>query len=113
MGEVFIWRLFNQVAIGPSVWGTKTDRSVLDKALSEDVPHVLDFLESQAPGEGFLFGSLSVADIAIACFFRNAAFARFHIDAARWPKTAAFVARVLGMESFVKLRAYEDRLVRT
>ena len=25
MGDVFIWRLFNQVAIGPAVWGRPTD----------------------------------------------------------------------------------------
>jgi hypothetical protein len=26
MGEVFIWRLFNQVAIKPAVWGEPTDQ---------------------------------------------------------------------------------------
>jgi glutathione S-transferase len=26
MGDVFIWRLFNQIAIRPSVWGEKGDR---------------------------------------------------------------------------------------
>jgi glutathione S-transferase len=113
MGDVFIWRLFNQVAINPFVWGEKTDRAVLEKTLSEDIPHVLDYLETQVPPTGFLFGDLSIADIAIACFFRNAAFARFQVDAARWPRTAGFVERVLGLESFLKLRPIEDRLMRT
>src|SRR5215475_8179097 len=49
MGEVIIWRLFNQVLINPFVWGVKTDQEVLDKTLREDLPHVLDHLESEVP----------------------------------------------------------------
>jgi len=113
MGEVFIWRLFNQVAINPFVWGEKTDTAILEKTLREDIPHVLDYLEPQVPGDGFLFGSISIADISIATFFRNAAFARFRVDATRWPKTAAFADRVLALDSFAKLKPYEERMMRT
>jgi glutathione S-transferase len=113
MGEVFIWRLFNQVAINPFVWGEKTDQEILSRTLSEDIPHVLDYLESVLPREGFLFGEVSVADVSIAVFFRNAAFARFTVDAGRWPVAAAFVARVLGLESFRKLEPFENRMMRT
>jgi glutathione S-transferase len=113
MGEVFIWRLFNQVAIKPTVWGEQTDKAVVEKTLQEDMPQVLDYLETQVPVEGFLFGGVSIADISIACFFRNAAFARFQVDAARWPRTASFVERVLKLESFEKLKPIEERLRRT
>ena len=113
MGEVFIWRLFNQVAIRPFVWGEKTDQALVETTLAEDVPHVLDYLEGELPANGFLFGGPSVADVTIACFFRNAAFARFTVDAARWPTTAAFVGRVLALEAFARLRPLEDRLIRT
>ncbi len=75
MGDVFIWRLFNQIAIRPSVWGEKGDRELVDRNLKEDVPMVLDYLESEAPADdsrgGFRFGALSIADIAVACFFRG------------------------------------------
>ena len=113
MGEVFIWRLFNEVAINPYVWGKPTDEAVLQKTLAEDVPHVLDYLETQVPAEGFVFGPVSIADIAIATFFRNATFARFQVDAARWPRTAAFVERVLALASFEKLKPYENKMMRT
>jgi len=113
MGEVFIWRLFNQVAITPFVWGEQTDPVVVEKTLREEIPQVLDYLESQVPSEGFLFGAISIGDIALACFFRNAAFARFRIDAARWPRTAAFVERALQIDSFEKLKPLEERLRRT
>jgi glutathione S-transferase len=113
MGEVFIWRLFNQVAIKPSVWREQTDTAVVEKTLREDIPQILDYLETQMPTEGFLFREVSIADISLACFFRNAAFARFQTDAARWPLTAAFIARVLELDSFVKLKPIEERLRRT
>jgi len=113
IGEVFIWRLFNQVAIKPSVWGEETDKAVVEKTLQEDVPGVLAYLETQVPAKGFIFNGVSIADISIACFFRNAAFAGFQVDAARWPKTAAFIDRILKLDSFQKLRPIEDRLRRT
>ena len=113
MGEVFIWRLFNQVAINPFVWSIPTDQEVLSRTLQEDIPHVLDYLESELPAAGFIFGELSIADISIATFFRNAAFARYRIDAARWPVTASFVDRVLATESFTKLKPFEETMMRT
>jgi glutathione S-transferase len=113
LGDVLIWRLFNQIAIGPGVWGEKTDREAIEKTLKHDLPPVLDYLEAELPAEGFLFGDLSIADITIACFFRNAAFARVRVDAARWPITAAFVERALRVDSFAKLAPYEDQTLRT
>jgi glutathione S-transferase len=96
MGDVFIWRLFNQVAIRPAVWGEKGDRTMVDKVLQEDAPAVLDYLEAEAPAEGFRFG-----------------FARFQIDAARWPRTAAWIARTLATPPFTRLAAFENAIVRT
>jgi glutathione S-transferase len=113
MGDVFIWKLFNQVVINPFVFGEKTDEAILKQALSEDIPGVLDYLESQLPADGFTFGDFSIADIAIAVFFRNAAFAGFRVDAARWPKTASFVDRVLAQDGFAQLAPFEDRMIRT
>ena len=113
MGEVFIWRLFNEVAIKPFVWGGATDTARVQRTLAEDVPEVLAYLESQVPADGFLFGALSIADISLASFFRNATFARFRVDAARWPNTAAFVDRVLATEPFRRLKPFEDLSIRT
>jgi glutathione S-transferase len=113
MGEVFVWGLFNQVAINPFVFGVPTDETVLKQLLEEDVPHVLGYLESQLPAQGFCFGAPGLADAAIGCFFRNAAFARFQVDAARWPRTAGFVERVLALPAFRKLAPYEERMLRT
>jgi glutathione S-transferase len=113
MGDVIIWRLFNQVAINPRVWGIPTDEAILKQTLEVDLPDVLGQLEAQLPAAGFLFGAVSIADVSIACFFRNAAFARYAVDPARWPKTAAFVDRVLALPSFARLKPFEDKMIRT
>jgi glutathione S-transferase len=113
MADVFIWRLFYQVAIRPFVLGQEPDGALVEKNLAEDVPQVLDYLEAMAPADGFLFGGLSIADVSLACFFRNAAFARFKVDAERWPRTAALVARVLATGGFQHTKPYEDKLLRT
>ncbi|MGB8332008.1 MAG: glutathione S-transferase family protein [Polyangiales bacterium] len=113
MGDVFIWRLFNAVAINPYVWGTKTDPRELERIRLEEMPLVFDYLESQLPSSGYVFGDLSIADVSIASFFRNVAFSRYALDAVRWPLTAAFVERVLELESFRKLMPFEERLIRT
>jgi glutathione S-transferase len=113
MGEVFIWQLFNQVAINPYVWGRKADEVALKKTLTEEMPRVLDYLEAQLPHAGFICGALSIADISIAAFFRNAGFARYGVDAARWPRTAAFVERMLALDCFMRLKPFGDKLLRT
>ncbi len=113
MGDVFIWQLFNQLAINPRVWGKPTDPVILKQTLEHDLPDVLDHLETQLPAAGYLFDALSIADVSIACFFRNATFARYSVDAGRWPRTAAYVERVLALPCFERLKRFEDELTRT
>lgn len=108
MGDVIIWRLFNQVAIGPFVWGRPTDKEVVRRVVEEELPSILDYLESRAPESGYFFGSdVSIADISVSTFFRNAAFCRYSIDAARWPRTAGLVERTLALDAFARLRPFE------
>jgi glutathione S-transferase len=113
MGEIFIWRLFNQRVINRRVWREPTDEAVVSRALERDIPDILDYLEGLLPAEGFLFGAIAVADVALAVFFRNAGFAGFQVDSARWPRTADFVGRLLRHPSFAKLAPLEDLLMRT
>ncbi len=113
LGDVFVWGLFNERAIKPFVWGRATDAERVERTLRDDVPAVLDDLERQVPVAGFLCGELSIADIALATFFRTAAFTGFTIDAGRWPRCAAHVERVLGLPAFTRLRPFEECCMRS
>jgi glutathione S-transferase len=112
LADALILRLFYQRAIRPHVFGEPTDEAVAREALELHIPRALDYLETQLPADGFVCGTLSIADIAIACMFRTAAFVRFAIDPARWPRSAAFVQRVLALAPFRKLAALEDAILR-
>lgn len=113
LGDVVIWRMFFQQGVRRFVFNEGTDDEVVRKAREEELPAALDYLETQLPAGGWIFGGLSIADIGIACFFRNAAFVKYRIDAQRWPRAAAFVERALALPPFRKLAGYEDRTLRT
>jgi glutathione S-transferase len=113
IGDVLIWQLFNQRLIAPFVFGKPTDHAVLNRALSVEIPQVLDHLERELPRMGLLFGEVTVADIALATCFRTAQFARYAIDAQRWPVSAAYMERVLALDCLQRLRPYEEKMART
>jgi glutathione S-transferase len=108
LGDLFIWGFFYQKVVRPLVWGEPTDQERVEKTLNEGIPAALDYLESELPADGFLFGEIGVADVSIATFFRNGAYAGFDTDAARWPRTAAFVERTLGHPCIADLLRFED-----
>ena len=108
LGDVFIWGLFYPKLVHPNVWKEPGDQGRIDKSLSTDIPAALDYLEGELPESGYLFGAIGLADIAIASFFRNAAYAGFTPDPARWPRVASFVDMVLGHPAFQKLHKLES-----
>jgi glutathione S-transferase len=108
LGDLFIWSLFYQKVVRPAVWGEATDEERVRKAEEHDIPAALDYLERELPAEGFLFGDIGVPDIAIASFFRNGTYAGFEPVEKRWPRTTAFVGRVLAHPCVASLLPFED-----
>jgi glutathione S-transferase len=113
MGDVFVWHFYYQLVVRRRVWKEEPDAEIVRAATEDEIPGVLDYLEGEVPPEGWSFERLCVADVALASFFRNAAFAGFSIDAQRWPRAAGFVARVLATPEFAALAAFEDITMRT
>ena len=107
LGDVFIWGLFYPKMVHPRVWGEPGDEKRIQASLTVEIPAALDYLEGELPESGLLFDTLGLADISIATFFRNADYAGFSVDPARWPRTALFVETVLGHEIFQKLLKLE------
>jgi glutathione S-transferase len=108
LGDELIWSLFYQKIVHPLVWGEPGDQARIDKAIGQDIPAALDYLEQQAPSDGFLFGDIGIADLSVATFFRNGSYAGFEIDAQRWPRAAQWVGRTLGHPCFADLLRFED-----
>ena len=108
LGDLFIWNLFYQKVVHPLVWGEPGDQARIDQALNDDIPAAVNYLECELPPDGFLFDDIGVADISIASFFRNGAYAGFTVDTARWPRTAGFVERTLAHPCIAQLLPFED-----
>ena len=113
LGDVFIWGFFYQKIVHPIVWGEPGDQVRIEKTLAEDAPAALDYLEGELPAEGFLFGEIGLADIAIASFFRTAAHGGFAIDAARWPRTHGLVERTLAHDCLDRYLKFEQAQLST
>jgi len=108
LGDVFIWNFFYQKVVHPLVWNEPGDQARIDKALNEDIPSALDYLEAELPADGFLFGEIGVPDISIASFFLNGRYGGFEIEESRWPRTAAFVERTVAHPCLAPLLKLED-----
>jgi len=92
---------FNRV-VAPVFLKRPGDFAAADAAERDELPKILDYIESIAPeGEGFLVGdTLSLADIAVASPFANLRHLEIELDERKYPRTAAFTRRILSRPSF-------------
>jgi glutathione S-transferase len=78
--------LFFQNVIRPKILQQPTDRAAIDAILTQALPKVFGYLESQMT-DGFLVGkSFGIADITLACNLVNYHYLGYRIDTARYPK---------------------------
>jgi glutathione S-transferase len=111
LGDLIIWRLFFPRVVAPRVFGKAPDEADLAQVAEVELPAALDWIEAQAPGEGFLFGPVCTGEIGLACFFRNAAIAGWTIDPVRWPRASAWVARVQALPEFAATMPMETAIL--
>lgn len=85
--------VFNRF-VGPKVLGLPGDEAAAEQGCAELKP-MMDYLESQAPEEGWLAGGMySIADISVATVLKTLDYVQLCADAGQHPKTAAWYARV-------------------
>jgi glutathione S-transferase len=109
MGDVFIWKIFNAAVIRPTIWKQPRNDAAISETLRNDLPQVMDYLESVAPEDGFACGDLAIADIAIAVHFANLRWSGVAVDLSPWPKTMAWIGRVESTPSLAKLTTLAER----
>lgn len=107
-GKIF----FNRI-VAPRFLRITGDEEAARQAELNDLPPVLDYLESVVPvGEGYLVGdSLTLADLAVAGPFANFRHTNTRLDPAKYPRTVAFIDRILARPSFAPLIERETALL--
>ena len=105
--------LFFQIVVAPRFLQRPTDQAAVEKALTQDIPPVFDYLESQIKTPEALAGTrFSIADISVCTHFVNMNHAGHDVDAKRWPKLAKYVHHNLARPSFKALVEEEAPLFR-
>ena len=99
---------FNRI-VAPVFLKRPGDLAAADAAERDELPKVLDYIESIAPQDGgYLVGdSLTLADVAVAGPFANLQHLNVELDGERYPKTVAFTRRILSRPSFAPWIARE------
>ena len=101
---------FNRI-VAPYFLKREGDEAAAETAIRDELPPIMDYLEKTVPGDtGYLVGdSLTLADIAVAGPFAN--FKHLALDLGRWPRTSAYVQRILARPSFSQWVERESALL--
>jgi glutathione S-transferase len=98
--NVFGPKIFFEKFVAPRFFNRPTNQETVDKAIAEEVPPILAYLESQLTGDYLAGNHLTVGDIAVCSQFVNLFHAGVKIDTQKFPKLARYVARVHERPSF-------------
>jgi glutathione S-transferase len=95
---------FNKV-VAPRFLGRDGDLAAAEAAELNDLPPILEYIEKVVPdGDGFLVGnSLTLADLAVAGPFANFRHTQTKVCSERYPRTVAYVDRILARPSLAPL----------
>lgn len=99
---------FNRV-VAPVFLNIPGNDAEVTEALNNTLPPMYAYLEGVVPASGFLVGdSFSIADISVTSMIVNMNLAGAPVDAAKYPKLAAYYTRMAARPSFAKYIA-QDR----
>lgn len=103
--------LFAEVVLAKLVFGRDPIQTDIDKAVKEELPAIFDYLEGEIAGDFLLPCGFSLADIAVGSISVAMLHSKYHCDAARWPRTAAYIDRLMQNEIFATLVTEEQQLL--
>jgi glutathione S-transferase len=94
-------KIFFNLIVAPRFLGREGDAEAARQAELNDLPPILEYLERVVPAEsGYLVGdALTLADIAVASPFANFRHTDTKVDPERYPRTVAYVDRILARPS--------------
>ena len=95
-------KIFFNLIVAPRFLGLPGDPEAARQAELNDLPPILDYLEKTVPDEGgYLVGdALTLADISVASPFANFRHTNTKVCPERYPRTVAYVDRILARPSF-------------
>lgn len=101
LASIIIKKIYTERIVKPKVLNIPGDEAIAKKALEEELPPMLNYLEKELGDKQWIAGEdFSVADIALVTHFINLKASGESVDNARWPKLASYIERVSSRKSF-------------
>lgn len=97
-------KVFFQLVVQPNFFKQQPDMTIVDQALTKELPPLLAYLESQISGPFLVGGKLTLADIAIHCPLVNLKIAGHPLDAQRYPKLGNYFAGLVARPAFAAVK---------
>jgi glutathione S-transferase len=105
--------LFQERFLNPNMLGQPTNEERVQDLLNNQLPKLLDYLESQTPDSGPMVGdSVSIADLAILTCFLQARYGDFEVDGGTHPKLRAYLDTAFSNEVVQNRIAQEQEVVK-
>jgi glutathione S-transferase len=104
-GTIFrhaIHPLFAQTVVNPNIAKKPSDKSVIDNVLSDVLPRMLAYLESQIQGKFLVGDRLTLGDIAVVSNFIVYQYMGYGIDPGRYPKLTTYLREIAAAEPMRK-----------
>lgn len=94
-------KIFYNRIVAPCFLGKPGDEEAARQAELNDLPPILDYLETVVPADGgyLVSDELTLADIAVASPFANFRHTNTKLDPDKYPRTVAYVDRILARPS--------------
>ena len=105
-------KIFANRVLKPLIMGEASDEDAVNKAMAQDLPIILDYLEKElADKRYFVAGILSMADLAISSQLLCLRLSNVSLDMSRWPRLGSYLSRLCGKDIYQTQIKTEDRII--
>jgi glutathione S-transferase len=103
-------KIFFARIVAPLFLNQPANEAAIQKAIDEDLPPYLNYLEGEVrDGKPLVGDAFSIADVGVGTQFVNLQHAGVRPDAKRWPKLTRWLERTLSRPSFRTLIEEEEQ----
>ena len=107
MVSVINGHLFAELILAPNFFNRESNLEEIELAKSKELPDIFDYLESQLYSDYLIGDEFGHADLCVGASLVSLQHCDIQCDANQWPKTAAYIDRVVGSELFAPVIADE------
>ena len=99
--------LFVEQVLAPAVFGRESNVEEMELAKNVEIPAIFDYLEGQLDNDFLVGQTPGHADVCVGGSFISMLHCDFQCDASQWPKTAAYIDRLMAVPAFETVRNEE------